>query len=151
LHGEILPPKLIPFELGGVVWLDAHINAASGPTRGATISLAYGMLGACPLAWGPGATRVRGCLDVEVGAARAFGYLFAVNSGQEQPFALGEVAGRVSHRVIGPLDLGFTLGVIVPFNRVRYYYVDAANEQQELFRMSPVVGVVEVGLGAAFP
>jgi hypothetical protein len=153
LRGEIEPPSFVPIELGGIVWKDARADAATGPTRGANVSMAYGMVGLCPLVWGPGATRVRGCADLEVGAVRAVGYGFAATSGagQEQPVVQAQVAGRVTRRIVGPLELGLGLGLVVPFERARFFYVDAERNQQELFRTSPVVAVVEASVGVAFP
>ena len=153
LRGEIEPPSFVPIELGGVVWHDARADAPTGPPRGANLSLAYGMVGICPLVWGPWATRVRGCVDLEVGAVRAVGYGFTATqgAGQEQPFVQAQVAGRVTRRIVGPLDLGLGLGLVVPFNRARFFYLDAAKNEQELFRTAPVVGVVDASVGLAFP
>jgi hypothetical protein len=153
LRGEIEPPSFIPIELGGVVWKDTTADATTGPARGANVSLAYAMLGLCPLVWGPGATRVRGCADLEVGTIRAVGFGFAATSGagQEQPVAQAQVAGRVTQRMVGPLELGLGLGLVVPFERARFFYLDASKNQQELFRTSSVAAVVEASVGVAFP
>jgi hypothetical protein len=153
LRGEIVPPSFVPIELGGAVWLDAHADAGASTSKGATLSLAYGLLGICPLAWGPGATRVRGCADLEVGAIRAVGYGFTMSNGtgQEQPVVQAQVAGRVTRRLVGPLDIGVGLGLLVPFERARFFYVDASGGQQELFRTAPVAGVVDASVGLAFP
>jgi hypothetical protein len=153
LRGEIVPPAFFPIELGGVVWLDGRATAPSAPTRGATLSLAYGMVGICPLVWGPGATVLRGCADLALGAVRAVGFGFSGSNaaGQEQPVVQAQVAGRVTRRIVGPLDLGIGLGLWVPFQRAQLYYLDAAGNQQELFRTAPVVGVVDASVGLAFP
>ena len=59
--------------------------------------------------------------------------------------------GRLAQRIVGPLELALGLGLVVPFERVRFFYLDASGQEQELFRMSAVAGVVDVGLGVAFP
>lgn len=157
LRGEIIPPSFIPIELGGAVWLDAHADAggagAGQPSKGATLSLAYGLLGLCPLVWAAGGTRVRGCAAMEVGAVRAVGHGFTSSNGagQEQPVVQASLEGRLTRRLVGPLEVGLGLGLIVPFTRARFFYVDAAKNEQELFRMAPVAGVVDAALGVAFP
>jgi hypothetical protein len=153
LRGEIVPPRFVPIELGGAVWLNAQADASTAASKGATLSLAYGMLGLCPLVYRTELTTVRGCAEVAVGALRAVGHGFTSSNaaGQEQPVAMGSLAGRVSRRLIGPLEIGVGLGLVVPFTRPRFFYVDAAKNQQELFRIAPVAGVVDASVGLAFP
>jgi len=153
LRGEIVPPSFFPIEIGGAVWLDATASAASGPSRGATLSLSYAMLGLCPLAWSAGGTSVRACAELEVGAIRSVGFGFAggTGAGQEQPVGQVGVTGRVSRRLVGPLEIGIGLGLVVPFDRARFFYVDAAGNPQELFRMAAVAAVVDGAIGVAFP
>jgi hypothetical protein len=155
LRGELTPPALFPFEIGGAVWLDARAEpagAASPATKGAVLSLAYASLGLCPLHWSSGGTRLRGCADLDVGAVRAVGFGFASGgAGDEQVVAQATVAGRVTQRLVGPLELGLGLGLMAPLHRVRFFYVDAAQAEQELFRMSAVAGRLDLGLGLAFP
>ncbi|APR78066.1 Hypothetical protein A7982_03413 [Minicystis rosea] len=156
LRGELIPPRLFPFELGGAVWLDARATpagASGSAAKGALVSLSYGMVGVCPLAWSSGGTRVRGCLDVAVGALRAVGYGFThpAGAGQEQPVVQASVAGRVTQRLVGPLEIGVGLAVLVPLHRVRLFYLDADDHEQELFRMAAVAGMADAGIGLAFP
>jgi hypothetical protein len=80
-----------------------------------------------------------------------FGFSAANAAGQEEPVVEAQVAGRVTRRVAGPFDLGIGIGLWVPFQRARFYYVDAAGSQEELFRTAPVVGVVDASIGLAFP
>jgi hypothetical protein len=156
LRAEIHPPSLFPFELGGAIWLDARAEpagAASPSPKGATVSLSYGFVGLCPLAWGTGGTRLRGCADLGVGALRSVGYGFARASGagSEQPVVQAALAGRVTRRLVGPLEIGLGLSLLVPLHRVRLFYLDAAGAEQELFRMAAVAGLVDAGIGVAFP
>ena len=64
---------------------------------------------------------------------------------------IASLAGRVTRRLVGPLEIGLGIGLVVPLRPTRVYYVDAAGSQQELFRMGAVAGVVDVGLGVGFP
>lgn len=153
LRGEIVPPSFVPIEIGADLTRDAAAFAPGSATKGATLSLAYGTIGVCPLVWEHGATRVRGCLDLGAGSIRSVGSGFSgVNgAGQEQPVIHGAAAGRVSHRLVGPLELGVGLGLLVPFRRARFFYVDAAGDQQELYRMAPVAGLIDATVGLSFP
>jgi hypothetical protein len=156
LRAEIIPPSLFPFEIGGVVFLDARAapaGAMSPDTKGAVLGLAYGMIGACPLAWSGGGFRVAGCAELAVGAFRAVGYGFATGSGasQEQPVVQATVAGRVTRRLVGPLEIGLGIGLVVPLRRVHVYATDASGNQEDLFRASAVAGVADGTLGLGFP
>jgi hypothetical protein len=156
LRGEITPPSLFPFEIGGAVWLDGRAEpagAVSPSAKGAVLSLAYGLIGACPLSWRQGGTHLRACAELEIGAIRSVGYGFTSGSGlgQEQPIVQASLAGRVSRRLVGPLEIGLGLALAVPLHRVRFFYTDAANAEQELFRTGAVAGLVDAGLGVSFP
>jgi hypothetical protein len=156
LRGEITPPNLFPVEIGGAVFLEARAvpaGAASPSSKGVVLSLSYGMLGLCPLRWASGGTRLAACTELEVGALRAVGYGFTSGSGvgQEQPIVQASLAGRLTQRIVGPLELGLGLGLVVPLHPVSIYYVDAAGAQEELFRTGAVAGTLDAGLGVGFP
>jgi hypothetical protein len=156
LRGELTPPGLFPFEIGGAAFLDAHATPAGAPNpspKGATLSLTYGMLGLCPLAWRSGGTRLAACAEIEFGALRAVGYGFATGSGvvEDPPVVQATLAGRVARRLVGPLEIGLGLGLVVPLRPVSIYFVDAAGTREQLFRTSAVAGTVDAWLGVAFP
>jgi hypothetical protein len=154
LRADLTPPKLFPFEIGGAVWLDARAEppGSSGSTKGAMLALAYGMIGACPLFHRSGGTRLAGCAELGVGAVRSVGYGFNKESGvaAEQPVVNAGLAGRVTQTIVGPLEIGIGLSLVVPLRRARFYYVDAANEERELFRTAPVAGLFDAAVGLAF-
>jgi hypothetical protein len=61
------------------------------------------------------------------------------------------LAGRLGRRIVGPLELGFGLGLVVPLRLVSVYYVDAAGAQEELFHTGAVAGTIDAALGVGFP
>jgi hypothetical protein len=152
LRGEIVPPSFIPIEIGGAVWLGVDASAPTTPTASASVNLSYATLGLCPLVWRTARTTVRGCADVAVGALRASGQGFtATNTGGEAPFVEGMLAGRVTRRLVGPLELGVGLALAVPFTRPSFTYLDATRTAQQLVRVGPVAGVLDAAVGLAFP
>jgi hypothetical protein len=111
------------------------------------------MVGLCPITWARGGTRISGCADLEVGVIRSIGYGFTTpgGAGQTQPLVQLAVAGRMSRRLVGPLQLRVGLGVAALLDRPRFYYLDAAGAEQDLFRPSPVALFTDAGLALAFP
>lgn len=148
LRGEITPPRLFPIDVGGAVWLDAATDVAG---RGATLSLSYGFLSLCPLTVGTGGTRLRACGGVQVGAIRASGHGFLVSGGQEHVVVQPALEGRLTRRLLGPLELGIGLGVAFPLVRTRLFYLDGSGAEQELYRTGAVAGILDASLGVALP
>ncbi len=133
----------------GVTWVDAKTQAG---TKGANISLSYALAGLCPLGWNPGRARLRACADVELGAIRADGFDFPPLARNGESFvAQGELEGRLGVRLAGPLTAELGLGFIVPFNRADFFYLDASEKRQDLYKVAAVAGIVDAALGVAFP
>jgi hypothetical protein len=109
------------------------------------------MVGLCPLVYRTTMTVVRGCADLGVGTIRSAGHGFASNSGQESPIVQALVAGRVTRRLVGPLEIGVGLGLVVPFTHPKFVYGDASNSDQALFQVAPVGALLDAGIGLAFP
>jgi hypothetical protein len=153
VRAELDPPAFVPIEGGVNVWLDAHVDAPGAPSRGATLSLAYGYLGACPLAYRTGRARVEACADLAAGAIQSTGHGFRTTNavGQESPVVQAMLAGRTRVRLVGPLELGVALGMIIPFTRPAFYYLDPTSAQEELFRVSAVAAIADATLSLAFP
>jgi hypothetical protein len=157
-RGDVLPPGLFPFELGLIVGLNAEKDASSSTAsatasapKGATLSFVYALLGACPLTWTSGGTRLLACADVEVGAIGAVGYGFLNDTpGQEQLIVQGSLEARMTRRLVGPLELGLALALTVPFTWDQFYYLDAAGKSQQLFQTSPVASRMDAALGLTF-
>jgi hypothetical protein len=58
---------------------------------------------------------------------------------------------RARYRIAGPLTalLGVSLGV--PLNPYRFVYRDTSAETQGVFRVAPVFGSLDLGVGAEWP
>jgi hypothetical protein len=153
LRAQLDPPAFVPIEVGVNLWLDAHVDAPGTPTRGATLSLSYGYLGACPLAYLRGRARVAACADLVGGALQAGGHGFRTSNavGQESPLVAAMLVGRTGIRLVGALELGVGLGMVIPFTRPAIEYLDTGSTQQELFRVSAVTAVADATLSLAFP
>jgi hypothetical protein len=83
---------------------------------------------------------------------RSVGYGFSGgNSSQGQLVGQVGVTGRVTRRLVGPLEIGVGLGLVVPLDPARFYYADAAGNPQEIFHMAAVAGVVDAAVGLSFP
>lgn len=147
-RAELTPPSFLPIEVGGTFWLDGRADQAG---RGSVLSLAYGQLGLCPLDVVRSRTRVVACAALEIGSIRAAGYGFHTSESAAQLLALGALEGRIARRIVGPVDLGLGVGVTVPFDRARFYYLDAGGAPRELYRLPPIAGVLAATVGVAFP
>jgi len=149
LRGEIAPPSFVPVALGAGVWLPDE--AETGP-KGSLVSMSYGLLGLCPSARSKKTgTTLRGCALIEAGAIQAKGHGFRISRGEQLAIVQAAVEGRLSQALVGPLEIGLGLGAVVPIRRARFFYLDASGQEQELFRMSAVAGVLDMGVGVAFP
>jgi hypothetical protein len=68
-----------------------------------------------------------------------------------QLVADGVVEGRLTRRLLGPLELGLGLGLHVGLARARIAYTDATGVERELTRTGPVGAVFDLGAGLSFP
>ena len=148
LRGRITPPRWPTFELGGAIWA---ANQAESGGIGAKFSLVEGFLSVCPLATSTLGFELGACLGARVGAIRAGGFGFDLTQEQERPTFAGSLEGRVRRRIVGPLVVSISPGLLVPFVRDRFFYSEASGQKLEVFRMSPVVGTLEATLGVEFP
>jgi hypothetical protein len=148
LRGDVTPPGFVPIQLGGALWSTARVDSGG---KGATLSLAWGTLSVCPLSLAWGTTGLRACAGAALGAVRARGYGFKLSTGAAQVVAAGVVEGRMTQRLVGPMELGLGLGLLVPFERARAFYLDASGAEQEIARTGAVAGVLDLGVGVAFP
>lgn len=141
IRGLFTPPRFGSFQIGGSVWAP---STASFGAEGASFFMAVGTLSACPLAGLALGFRYAACAGVEVGALRAGGFGFPLAAVRHQPLVGGVLEGRVVRRLKGPLSLSVGFGLSVPFVRNRFYYLDPAGAEREVFVSSPVAGHLDV-------
>lgn len=142
--GLLEPPGFIPLEAFGVAWLDTSVNrsGASG-----TFSLDAVGGGLCPLHLQTGALRAYACLDGEVGLSTG---RVAGSPIDRELFVAGALEGRASLRIAGPFALRAGVSFVVPALRHDFTGQGTAGSV-DLFRMSPVAGMADLGLGVLFP
>jgi hypothetical protein len=130
-NGVFHPPRFIPVEVFGTVWLDAP----------STISLAYVGSGLCPLYRHGDRLHVYGCAIGEVGL---FGASLA--KGESDPlYVAGGLEGRGTVRLAGPFALRFGINAVVPLLRT------VTEDGNTVFRPSFVAGTADLGVGIVLP
>ncbi|WP_437775877.1 hypothetical protein [Sorangium sp. So ce1097] len=147
LRARLTPPRFWPFEVGGAVWFPSEAATGAASTR---FTWGEGFVSACPVSLGS-ATRLAACAGVRLGALRAGGLGFLVDRSDERLTAGGTLDARLTRRLVGPLTAGGGLGLIVPFVRDTFYYIDAQGQDREVFQMAPLAGTADVLLGVEFP
>ncbi|WP_438014872.1 hypothetical protein WMF18_28790 [Sorangium sp. So ce315] len=147
LRARLTPPRFWSFEVGGAVWLPDEATTGAASTR---FTWGEGFVSACPVSLGS-ETRLAACAGVRLGALRAGGLGFRVDRSDERLTAGGTLDARLTRRLVGPLTAGGGLGLIVPFVRDTFYYVDAQGQDREVFQMAPLAGTADVLLGVEFP
>ena len=148
LRGRITPPRWPTFEIGGAIW---SANQAESGGVGARFTLAEGFAAACTPALAALGLELGGCLGARAGVIRVGGFGFNLAQDHERPTFAASLEGRVRRRIAGPLTLALSPGLLVPFVRDRFFYSEQAGQKLEVFRMSPLVGTLEVTLGLEFP
>lgn len=148
LRAIVTPPRFWPFQVSGVVWAP---SAAGFGAEAASFFLATGSLAACPLHTRAGAWRALACAGIEAGEVRAGGFGLEEAYSRGEPIVSGVLQGRVMRRLWGPLTATFGLGLEVPFLRARFYYLDAAGAEREVFLASPLAGSGDLSIGVELP
>jgi hypothetical protein len=129
--GVFHPPRFLPVEAFGTVWLDAP----------STISLAYVGSGLCPLYRHGDRLHLYGCAMGEVGL---FGGTLA--KGESDPlYVAGGLEGRGTVRLAGPFALRFGLNAVIPLLRT------VTQDGNTVFRPSFVAGTADLGVGIILP
>jgi hypothetical protein len=144
IRGLFTPPRFFSFQIGGSVWAPATVSF--GP-EGTSFFMALGTVSACPLAGLALGFRYAACAGVEVGAIRASGFGFPLARERERPHAGGVLEGRVVRILKAPFALSGGVGLSVPFVRNRFYYVDPAGAEREVFVSSPVAVHLDILAG----
>ena len=149
LLGSLRPPGFLPIVVSGAVWADR--NASARAAKGGTFAIASGGLGLCPVGLSLGPVRSSFCAGAQLGIVRMSGFGFRASLDENRLLVNGALDVRSSLRVVGPVEVGLDLGAAVPFVRDQFFYLDVDGRRQDLFRMSPIVFVGDVTIGASFP
>ncbi|MFT3776319.1 MAG: hypothetical protein QM820_64060 [Minicystis sp.] len=147
LRAHLVPPRWPAIVAAAFIWPG---NAVTAGSIGADFTLAYGALSVCP---GITAfdTVFEACGGVHVGALRVGGLGFPFAYTQEQPVFDLALEGRVRRRLVGPLLVIGGASLVVPLRRDRFVYFDAQGVERDVFQMSRIAGVLDLGLGLELP
>jgi hypothetical protein len=150
--GMIEPRASIPFIGMGSYWFDSTASAE----QGASTSFQLLLLGSgfCPL-WHHarnGRGHLYGCGVGHLGLMRVHSSGFATSPGNDMRVVLdGGLEGRATVLVVKPFVLRFGASGVIPLIRDTFTYNRADGTQGRLFRMAPVAGLMDVGLGMELP
>ncbi|WP_437479392.1 hypothetical protein WME75_33415 [Sorangium sp. So ce1014] len=148
VRAHAMPPRGPGFELGGVLWASPDVRAAPGSPA---FSLAYGRLSVCPIEIVRGGTALSGCVGAMLGSLRVEGPAVPRRFRHERLVFDLSLDTRVRRRFVGPLFGAVGLGIAVPTVRDVYFYTDAAGARHDIFQMSPVSAILDLGLGLEVP
>lgn len=144
----IEPPSFWLTELDASIWLPRDAERDGGGARYRLVALG---LFVCPIAAGSPALRADFCAGQRVGRLEGSGFGFDRNLDHSRlTYAVGARA-RGWLRVVGPVGLLAGIGAEVPLTRDRFHFVAADGSEPELFRMSPLIGIFELGAGVSLP
>lgn len=141
------PPGLFLIELDASLYPKADV-AQNG--AGSRFSLASAELDLCPLEVGRSQPWLWGCVSQRLGEISGEGFGFSENLRQSRAFYSAGLRARAAVELAGPLKLVGSVGGEVPVTRDRFIYRDATGRTVELFRMAPIFGSAELGLGLSF-
>lgn len=86
-----------------------------------------------------------------LGSLRVEGSALASKFRQEQLVFDLSLDARARQRLVGPLFGAIGIGIAVPTVRDVYYVIDAAGARHDVFQVSPVAAILDVGLGLELP
>jgi hypothetical protein len=142
----VMPPGFPLVELTGQAWFEREAEAEGG---GANFTLLAAGLSVCPSV-DFGAWRSHFCGGLTGGSMRAHGFGFDDSREQARALVLVTAGLRAS------IDLGptwFVFGgarIEAAVVRPRFFYEDAAGDEQDVHRVPPVGAMGELGIGLTF-
>jgi hypothetical protein len=141
----VRPPHFIELRLRPAA-LPAQSAQAPTPDRGGRFSLLSVAFDVCPLDHTLGRLLLSGCAGQRVGRMLADGFGYQRNTGSSGLYyALGVSAGA-SFLFAPPVGVRLGLDLEAPLTRDSYFSVGPTGERLEIFRPSPIVGALTVGL-----
>jgi hypothetical protein len=148
--GLLEPRKAIPFIGSGGYWFDNAAKAAGTAANSFSVFLLGG--GFCPL-WhhGQGA-HLYACALGHLGLLRSHPSGFAASNGDENHVVWnGGIDLRATVLVVRPFVVRAGVQGMIPLLRDKFTFTRADGSEAELFRMAPVIGMVDLGIGLALP
>jgi hypothetical protein len=151
-EGMLEPRKSIPFIGMGSYWLDSTATAE----RNASTAFSLFLLGSgfCPL-WHHargGRGHLYACAVGHLGVLRVHPSGFDTSKGDDVRFVLdGGAELRATVVVLKPFVARFGAAGVIPLIRDTFSYDRGDGTQAQLFRMAPVAGLLDVGLGMELP
>jgi hypothetical protein len=142
------PPTFWLTELDATIWLPRDAEQDGGGARYRLLAVALHL---CPFTIDAAPLRLDLCAGQRLGRLEASGFGFERNRDQIRLIYDVSVRARGWLELFGPVGLLFGVGAEVPLARDRFYFVAADGRQPELFRMSPLIGVADIGLGVSLP
>lgn len=147
-RGRAVPPVGPSFELGGAVWIQSPVDNGGQP---AAFSLAQGSIALCPFDLAAAGNTLSICAGARIGSLRVGGE--GLPSAYRKELLVVDLTAevRARRRIVGPLLLGLGIGLAVPTRRDRFFYVDGAGTERDVFQASPVAGLFDFALGLEIP
>ncbi len=148
--GLLEPRKAIPFIGFGGYWFDNAAKAEGGASNSFSVFLLGS--GFCPL-WhhGKGA-HLYACALGHLGLLRSHTTGFTASRADESHVVWnGGLDLRATILVVRPFAVRAGAQAMIPILRDKFTYTRADGAETDLFRMSPVVGMVDLGIGLALP
>jgi hypothetical protein len=136
-----------------LIQIDASLYPKAEVERdglGTRFSFASVGLDLCPFEWEGLRARVWGCLRQRLGQITGDGFGFSENLRQSRAFYGVGLGAGAAFRLTGPFELVAGVGAEAPITRDRFTYLDAVGHTVQLFRMAPIFGSTELGLGLSF-
>jgi hypothetical protein len=149
-HVQITPPGVWPIELGAAAFLDQSVQASGGVKGDASFGLVLGSITVCP--WQPaGLPALSVCGGAEIGRLRVTPTGFAQLEAPSHDLVVNLLAeAALRARMVGPLYARAAFLLSLPLVQRGYAYQTLEGTSQQLYRMPPLAGRVEIGIGVRF-
>lgn len=142
-------PHLFGILAEGGIAVKSSVASESGDYA-AEASFMHGALGICPLIAHPDRFSILGCAGWIVGAVLGNGDGFDVDHETTTILTGPWIEGRFAVRIVGPVGLVLSLGVMVPVTRAELFYVSPAGEET-LHETWPVALLGDLGVNVRVP
>jgi hypothetical protein len=145
--GQVDIPGFVPLELTGYGWTERDVEVVGG---GANFSMFAASLSVCPTMELAPTLRGIGCSGVGAGAMRARGFGFDHVDEGTKPVVHLSASLRLAWTIHGALFGSVGGGIHGALVRPRFVVTEPDASKQDVFQMSAVGGIGELGLGLQF-